>query len=84
MFKTSIVLTNQLMEAHFRELLADADRERAVTFARAAQVRTRRTGIAAARAGLATLLLRAASWLMPPGALQGCQRPVAFGLRTSS
>ena len=82
MFGTSIVLTHQLAEARFRELLADAERQRSVTIARAAQAQTRRTGIAVARAGLATQLLRAGFRLMPHEAPEMCQRPVACGLQT--
>ena len=82
MFGTSIALTYQLAEVRVRELHADAERQRSITIARAARAQTRRTGIAAARAGLATLLLRAGSRLMPHEAPEGCQRPVAFGLQT--
>jgi hypothetical protein len=69
MLGTNIYLTHRVAEARYREQLADAERQHSVTIARAARVRTRRSGMAAAQAGLATLLLRAGSWLMPPEAL---------------
>jgi hypothetical protein len=69
MLGTNIYLTHQLAQLQVRELLADAERQHSANIAYAARARTRRSGIAAARAGLATLLLRAGSWLMPPEAL---------------
>jgi hypothetical protein len=69
MLGTNIYLTHRVAEARYREQLADAERQRSVDIALGERPRTRPTGISEARAGLATLLLRAGSWLMPPEAL---------------
>jgi hypothetical protein len=53
-----------------------------VNIALEARARTRRAGISEARAAVATLLLRAGSWLMPDEAPDACNHPVAFELRT--
>jgi hypothetical protein len=68
---TNIYLRQRVVVARYREQLADAERQHSANIARAARVRTRRSGIAVAQAGLATLLLRAGSWLMPPEELAG-------------
>jgi hypothetical protein len=81
MFGTDITLKHQLSEARFREFLAEAERQRSVNIALDARVRTRRAGISEARAAVATLLLRAGSWLMPEEATDACNSPVAFELR---
>ncbi len=82
MFGTDITLKHQVSEARFRDLLAEAERQRSVNIALEARERTRRAGISEARAVLATLLLRAGSWLMPEEAPDACNGPVAFELRT--
>jgi hypothetical protein len=82
MFGTEIALKHQISEARFRDLLAEAERQRSVNIALEARERTRRTGISEARAMVATLLLRAGSWLMPEEAPDACNGPVAFELRT--
>jgi hypothetical protein len=82
MLGTDIALKHQVSEARFRDLLADAERERSVSIALDARPRTQRAGISEARAALATLLLRAGSWLMPEEAPDACNHPVALGLRT--
>jgi hypothetical protein len=78
MFGTNIYLTHQLAQMQVREMLADAELQHPANIARAARVRARRSGIAAARTGLATLLRRTGTWLMPPGD----QRSTALSLRT--
>jgi hypothetical protein len=82
MFGTDITLKHQLSEERFRDFLAEAERQRSVSIALEARERTRRAGISEARAALATLLLRAGSWLMPDEAPDACNHPVAFELRT--
>ena len=82
MYGTDILLKHQVSEARFRELLAEAERQRSVNIALNARPRARRAGISEARATLATLLLRAGSWLMPDEAPDASNRPVAFELRT--
>ena len=82
MFGTDIALKHQVSEARFRDLLAEAERERLGLIALDGRPRTRRTGISEARAAVATLLLRAGSWLMPEDASDACNRPAAFELRT--
>ena len=82
MFGTEIALKHQVSEARFQDFLAEAERERSVNIALEGRERTRRAGISEARAVVATLLLRAGSWLMPEEAPDACKRPVAFGLRT--
>jgi hypothetical protein len=82
MLGTDIALKHQVSEARFRDLLADAERQRSVNIAPEARSRTRRAGIPEARAALATLLLRAGSWLMPEETPDICHRPAAFELRT--
>jgi hypothetical protein len=82
MFGTDIALKHQLSEERFRDFLAEAERQRSVSIALEARERTRRAGISEARAAVATLLLRAGSWLMPDEAPDACNHPVAFELRT--
>jgi len=81
MFGTDIALKHQVSEARFRDFLAEAERERSANIALEARASTRRAGISEVRAVVATLLLRAGSWLMPEEAPDACNRPVAFGLR---
>jgi len=81
MLGTDIALKHQVSEARFRDFLAEAERQRSANIALEARERTRRAGISEARAVVATLLLRAGSWLMPDEAHDACNRPVAFGLR---
>ncbi len=82
MFGTDLDLKHQVSEARFRDFLAEAERQRLVTAALAARPQSRRAGIFEARAAVATLLLRAGSWLMPEEAPDACNHPVAFELRT--
>jgi hypothetical protein len=81
MFGTDITLKHQISEERFRDFLAEAERQRSVNIALEARERTRRAGISEARAAVATLLLRAGSWLMPEEAPDACNHPVAFELR---
>jgi hypothetical protein len=81
MFRTDIALKHQVSEARFRDLLAEAERERSVSIALEARPRGRRAGISEARAAVATLLLRAGSWLMPEETPDTCNSRVAFELR---
>ena len=82
MFGTDIALRHQVSEERFRDFLAEAERQRLVSIALEARPRARRAGISEARAAVATLLLRAGSWLMPEEAPEACNGPVAFELRT--
>ena len=82
MFGTDIALKHQVAEARFRDFLVEAERERSVKIALEGRRRTRRAGIFEARAAVATLLLRAGSWLMPEEARDECNHPVALKLRT--
>ena len=82
MFGTDITLKHQISEERFRDFLAEAERQRSVNTALEGRERPRRAGISEARAVVATLLLRAGSWLMPEEAPDACNHPVAFGLRT--
>jgi hypothetical protein len=82
MFGTDIALRHQVSEERFRGFLAEAERQRLVSIALDARPRARRAGISEARAAVATLLLRAGSWLMPEEAPDACNGPVAFELRT--
>ena len=82
MFGTDIALKHQVSEARFRDFLAEAERQRSVNIALDARVRTRRAGISEARAAVATLLLRAGSWLMPEEA-HGCVQSVPVSVRAS-
>ena len=81
MFGTDIALKHQVSEARFRDLLAEAERQRSVNIALDARPRARRAGVSEARAAVATLLLRAGSWLMPEETPDTCNSPVAFELR---
>jgi hypothetical protein len=80
MYGTDIGLKYQVSEARFRDFRAEVERQRLTNIALDPRPRTPRVGIAAAQAGLATLLLRVGSWLMPPEASAEGRRPVAFAL----
>jgi hypothetical protein len=82
MFGTDIALKHQVSEARFRDFFAEAERQRSVSIALEGRRRTRRAGTSEARAAVATLLLRAGSWLMPEEAPDARNHPVAYGLRT--
>ena len=82
MFGPDIGLKYQVSEARFRDFRAAAERQRLTNIALDARPRSRRVGIAVVQAGLATLLLRAGSWLMPPEESADTQRPAAFGVWT--
>ena len=79
MFGSDFALKHQVSEARFRDLLAEAERQRLVNTA--LDARPRRAGISEARATVATLLLRAGSWLMPEETPDACNSPVTFELR---
>ena len=81
MLGTDITLKHQLSEERFRDFLAEAERQRSVNIALEAKERRRRLGISEARATVATLLLRAGSWLMPEETPDACNSPVTFELR---
>jgi len=83
MFGSNIALNQRVTEARFRDFLAEAERERLVHLALEARPRARRAGIAEARTAMATVLLRAGSWLMPEEAPDRCSNPAncAFELR---
>ena len=81
MLGTDIALKHQVSEARFRDFLAEAERERSVTLALDSRPQMRRAGIFEARAAVATLLLRAGSWLMPDDAPDASNQPVTFELR---
>jgi hypothetical protein len=81
MLGTDIALKHHVSEARFRDLLAEAERQRSIALALEARPRARRAGISEARAAIARLLLRAGSWLMPEETPDACNRPVAFELR---
>ncbi len=82
MFGPEIALKHQVSEARFRDFLAEAERQRSVNIALDARLPTRRAGISEARAAVATLLLRAGSWLMPEEAPHTGNQPVTLELRT--
>ena len=81
MLGTDIALKHLVSEAHFRDLLAEAERQRSVHIALEARPQSCRPAIFEARATVATLLLRAGSWLMPEEAPNAGNHPVAFELR---
>ena len=81
MFGTDIALKHQVSEARFRDFLAEAERQRSVCIALDARPRARRPGLSEARAAVATMLLRAGSWLMPEETPHTGNRPVTFELR---
>ncbi len=83
MFGTSLALNHQVSQARCQEFLAEAERQRSVQIALDARARTRRAGFAEARTIVATVLLRAGSWLMPEEAPNGCSNPAncTFELR---
>ena len=81
MFGTDIALRHQVSEERFRDFLAEAERQRSVNIALDALPRTRKASISEARAAVATLLLRAGSWLMPEDAAEAGQQPISFELR---
>ena len=83
MFGTSIALNHQVSQARTNDLLAEAERQRAINVAVAGQVRPRHTRLAGARMTVASVLLRAGSWLMPEEAPNGCSNPAncVFELR---
>ena len=81
MLGTDIALKHLVSEAHFRDLLAEAERSRSARIALEARPRSRRPAIFEARATVATLHLRAGSWLMPEEAPDAGNHPVAFELR---
>jgi hypothetical protein len=83
MFGTSIALNHQVAQTRHQDFLAEAERQRSLTIALAGQPRTRSATFAGARTSLASILLRAGSWLMPEEAPNGCNSPAncTFELR---
>ncbi|MBA2596199.1 MAG: hypothetical protein H0V00_06185 [Chloroflexia bacterium] len=83
MFGSDIALKHQVSEMRFRDFLAEAERQRAVDIAIAANPPPPRPGISEARTAVATALLRAGSRLMPEEAPDGRGNPAnrAFELR---
>ena len=83
MFGASIALNHQVSLARCRDYLAEAERQRSVNLALTGQARSRRASLAGARASIASVLLRAGSWLMPEDAPNGCGNPAncAFEFR---
>ena len=83
MFGTSISLNYQFAQARNQDFLAEAERQRSLTIALARQGRPRRAALAGARTSLASVLLRAGSWLMPEETRNGCSNPAncTFELR---
>ena len=81
MFGPDIALKHQVSEERFRDFLAEAERQRSVNVALDDRLRTRRAGISEVRVAVATVLLRAGSWLMPEEAQEACNHPVGFELR---
>ena len=81
MLGTDIALKHRVSEERFRDLLAEAERQRLTRIALEARLQTRRPVLSEARATVATLLLRAGSWLMPEEAPNAGNHPVAFELR---
>jgi hypothetical protein len=71
MYGADISLKHQISEARYRELLTEADRQRAANLAHDARQGVRRGGIAEARTTVATILLRTGSWIMPKDAPDG-------------
>jgi hypothetical protein len=72
MFGASIALNHQVSQARSRDFLAEAERQRSANVAFDAQARSRRARFAGVRASIASVLLRAGSWLMPDEAPDGC------------
>lgn len=83
MFGTNIALSHQISEARCKDFLAEAERQRSVNIALAGRPHVRHAGIAEARTVIATVLLRAGSWLMPEETPNGCGNPAncVFELR---
>lgn len=65
MYGADIALKYSVSEARFREFLAEAERQRMVDLAIETKPVARRVASVEVRARLATILLRAGSWLMP-------------------
>lgn len=82
MLGTDIALKHHVSEGRVRDFLAESERQRAVDLALAGCSR-RTFRVAVVRAAVATLLIRAGSWLMPAKAADaGCQPAIgALGLR---
>jgi hypothetical protein len=83
MFGTSNTLNYQVSQQRTQDFLAEAERQRTVSLALNGQAQSRRARFAGARASVASVLLRAGSWLMPEEAPNGCSNPAncAFELR---
>ncbi len=71
MFGTSITLNYQVSQQRAQDFLAEAERQRTVSIALNGQAQSRRARLARARASVASVLLRAGSWLMPEEAPNG-------------
>ena len=81
MFGPDLALKHQVAEIRFREFLAEAERHRELSVAE--DGRRRQARIAEARTAIATVFLRAGTWLMPEEAPNRCSNPAncAFELR---
>jgi hypothetical protein len=70
-----ITLKHLVASAIHQDLLAQAELERAAGMAITARRQPSRPAVAAVRAVVAAALLRAGSWVMPNGALDGSPSP---------
>ncbi len=77
MLGTDIALKHQVAVERHQDFLAEAKRQQIIVDAYGQNLRTRRNSISEARAAIATLLLRAGSWLMPDDV---CQSATSRGL----
>jgi hypothetical protein len=79
MYGPEFFLKHQALEAHFRELLNEAEQRRAVEIALGARP-AQRGNFAPARVAVANVLFRAGSWIMPEEAVDGRGRSVNHAL----
>jgi hypothetical protein len=77
MFGPDAALKYYVMQEHFRDLVAESERQRQIGLARAAAPQPRRYRLFAARTIIATVLHRAANWLMPEDVRPGGGQPAA-------
>jgi hypothetical protein len=82
MFGPDFALKHQVSQAQFRDLLAESERQHRIDLALAARPRMRHGRLVEARTIVASILRRAADWLMPDDAHAGTGQPAAtLGLR---
>jgi hypothetical protein len=81
MYGPDFALKQHIAAIRFQEYLAEAERQRTLNIALDGQ--PRRARIAEARTAIATVFLRAGTWLMPEEAPNQCGNPAncAFELR---